>query len=259
MKMLEMKKILLIGSGNIATHLALKMNRQEYHISQVFSRNLAEAKFLANKIECDWTVDPKKIKEADITIIAVNDDSIQTIIKILPKKPTVHTSGSTSIDVFKGHFNDYGVLYPLQTFNKDLDINLEKVPFFIEANNQVFEKELYKLASSFSQDITILDSLKRQQLHIAAVFACNFSNHMLVIAKELIEKEDLSYSLLLPLIKQSLSKIDYLNPKEAQTGPAIRNDNKIISEHIKSIKEDDLRQLYSLISKSIIKTHGTSN
>ena len=150
-----MKKILLIGSGNLATHLALKIDKKKYLITQVFSRNIDNAKHIANKIGSDWTIDPKKIKKADITLVAISDDSIKNIINILPKNPTIHTSGSTSIDIFKEHFLDYGVLYPLQTFNKDLEIEIENTPFFIESNNKKFEKEIYELALSFSNNICI--------------------------------------------------------------------------------------------------------
>jgi len=250
-----MKSILLIGSGNIATHLALNIDIEKYHIVQIFGRSKVNTKSLAKKINSDWTIDPKKIKKADITIIAINDDSIKNILTALPNNATVHTSGSTSIDVFKGHFEDYGVLYPLQTFNKDVDLNLKTVPFFIEANNQKFEKDLNELSNSFSKNTHLLDSFKRKQLHIAAVFACNFSNHMLAIAKNLVEKENINYSLLLPLIKQTLSKIENLNPNDTQTGPAIRNDKLIVNEHINSIREDNLKEIYSLISQNIIKGH----
>lgn len=248
-----MKNILLIGSGNIATHLALNIDKEKYHIVQVFGRSKKNTESLAKKINSDWTIDVSKIEKADITIIAINDDSIKNILKSLPNNATVHTSGSTSIDVFKGHFEDYGVLYPLQTFNKDVDLNLKEVPFFIEANNQKFEKDLNELSNSFSNKTYLLDSHKRKQLHIAAVFSCNFSNHMFVIAKNLVEKENINYSVLLPLIKQTLSKLENLNPQNTQTGPAIRNDKLIINEHINSIKEDNLKEIYSLISQNIIK------
>ena len=248
-----MKNILLIGSGNIATHLALNIDKEKYHIVQVFGRSKENTESLAKKINSDWTIDVSKIEKADITIIAIKDDSIKNILKSLPNNATVHTSGSTSIDVFKGYFEDYGVLYPLQTFNKDVDLNLKEVPFFIEANNQKFEKDLNELSNSFSKKTYLINSHKRKQLHIAAVFSCNFSNHMFVIAKNLVEKENINYSVLLPLIKQTLSKLENLNPQNTQTGPAIRNDKIIINEHINSIKEDNLKEIYSLISQNIIK------
>ena len=248
-----MKNILLIGSGNIATHLALNIDKEKYNIVQVFGRSIENTELLANKINSDWTIDASKIEKADITIIAINDDSIKNILTSLPNNPTVHTSGSTNIDVFKGYFEDYGVLYPLQTFNKDVDLNLKTVPFFIEANNQRFQRNLHELSNSFSKNTHLLDSHKRKQLHIAAVFACNFSNHMFVIAKNLVEKENINYSVLLPLIQQTLSKIENLNPQDTQTGPAIRNDNLIMQEHINSIKKDNLKEIYYLISQNIIQ------
>ena len=130
-------------------------------------------------------------------------------------------------------------------FNKDVDLNLKKVPFFIEANNQIFQRDLNELSNSFSKNTHLLDSHKRKQLHIAAVFSCNFSNHMFVIAKKLVEKENINYSVLLPLIKQTLSKTENFNPQDTQTGPAIRNDKLIIQEHINAIKDDKLKEIYS--------------
>jgi len=253
-----MKKILLVGSGNLATHLALNINKKEYLINQVYSPNKTNAKDLSNKIKSEWTSDPKEIKKADITIIAIKDDEIKNIIKILPKNPTVHTSGSTNINVFKGYFSDYGVLYPLQSFKKDIKINMKNVPFLIEANNKQFEKELFQLASSLSKITEKTNSYKRKKIHVAAIFACNFSNHMLVIAKQLLEKENIDYKFLLPLIKESFSRIDSTDPLITQTGPAVRKDIKIIEEHLESIDQDEFKELYKLISNNIIKTHDNS-
>ena len=253
-----MKKILLVGSGNLATNLALNINKKGYLISQIYSPNKTNAKNLAKKIKSEWTSNPKEIKQADITIIAIKDDEIKNVIKILPKNPTAHTSGSTSINVFKGHLSDYGVLYPLQSFKKDIKINMKNTPFLIEANNKKFEKELIKLASSLSKTTEKVDSYKRRKIHIAAIFACNFSNHMLVIAKQLLEKENISYKLLLPLIKNSFTRIESTDPLMTQTGPAVRKDTKIIEEHLKSIDEDEFKAIYKLISNNISKTHDNS-
>ena len=135
---------------------------------------------------------------------------------------------------------------------------MKDTPFLIEANNKKFEKELIKLASSISKTIEKTDSYKRKKIHIAAIFACNFSNHMLVIAKQLLEKENISYKLLLPLIKESFTRIESTDPLMTQTGPAIRKDTKIIEEHLKSIDQDEFKVLYKLISNNISKTHDNS-
>ena len=131
-----MKKILLVGSGNVATHLAQNIDNKKYIINQIFSRCESKAKDLIELLNCHWSNDPKKIIESDLTIIAVNDDKIKDVISLLPDIPTVHTSGSTDISVLKGYFNNYGVLYPLQTFNKSLASNLSQTPFLIEGNGK---------------------------------------------------------------------------------------------------------------------------
>ena len=253
-----MKKILLVGSGNVATHLAQNIDNKKYIINQIFSRCESNAKNLIELLKCHWTNDPKKIINSDLTIIAVNDDKIKDVISLLPDIPTVHTSGNTDISVLKGYFNNYGVLYPLQTFKKSLASNLSQTPFLIEGNNKKFEKSIFELASSFSKNVTIVNSCTRKNIHLAAVFACNFSNHMLVLSKEIAEKSDFDFSLLLPLIKKTLSQIDN-EPEKLQTGPAIRKDLNIMNSHLERIKNKDLKKIYELISNSIIKSHHGNN
>ena len=246
-----MKKILLVGSGNVATHLALNIDNKKYCINQIYSRSEKNAKNLKNILSCKWTNNPKKIIDSDLTIIAINDDNIEDVLCYLPKIPTVHTSGNTNISVLKEYFENYGVLYPLQTFKKDIKINIHDVPFLIEANNKKFEKELFDLASSFSEKVEKINSEERKKIHVSAVIACNFSNHMLVLSKKIMESSKLDYSLLLPLIKQTFSKINK-NPLKLQTGPASREDQKVINEHLNLIKDKELNLIYKLISQSII-------
>ncbi len=253
-----MKKILLVGSGNVATHLAQNIDNKKYTINQIFSRSKSNAKNLIELLNCYWTNDPKKIIDSDLTIIAVNDDKIKDVISFLPDIPTVHTSGNTDISVLKGCFNKYGVLYPLQTFKKSLASNLSQTPFLIEGNDKKFEQSIFELASSFSKNVTIIDSYTRKNIHLAAVFACNFSNHMIVLSKKLAERSDFDFSLLLPLIKKTFGQIDN-DPEKSQTGPAIRKDLKVMNSHIERIKDKDLKKIYELISISIIKFHHGNN
>ena len=253
-----MKKILLVGSGNVATHLAQNIDNKKYIINQIFSRCESKAKDLIELLNCHWSNDPKKIIESDLTIIAVNDDKIKDVIPNLPNIPTVHTSGNTDISVLKGFFNSYGVLYPLQTFKKSIASNLSQTPFLIEGNDKKFEQSIFELASSFSKNISIIDSYTRKNIHLAAVFACNFSNHMLVLSKKIAEKSDFDFSLLLPIIKKTFSQIDN-EPEKLQTGPAIRKDLKVMNSHLNRIKDKDLKTIYELISNSIIKSHHGNN
>ena len=249
-----MKKILLVGSGNVATHLAKNLDRKKYIVNQIFSRNEKKAKNLKNILNCKWTNDPKQIISADLTIIAINDDNIKKVLSDLPKNPTVHTSGNTNISVLKNHFSDFGVLYPLQTFKKDIEMKINNVPFLIEANNKIFENKLFDLASSFSNKVEKVNSTERKKIHLAAVIACNFSNHMLVLAKNIMKNSNLEFSLLLPLIKKTFSQIND-NPIKLQTGPASRKDMKVINEHLELIKDKNINFLYELISKSIIDSN----
>ena len=256
--MLEIKKILLVGSGNVATHLGINLKRNNYIIKQVFSRNIDNAKDLAQKVDSDYTNNPKKIVESDLTIIAINDDAIKDVIHFLPNTPTVHTSGNTNINILKNNFTNYGVIYPLQSFKKNMELDLNDVPFLIEANTKDFENNLKELCSCFSEHTIQINSLKREKIHMAAVFACNFSNHMQVIAKEIMDDAKINFELLIPLIKKTFSNLE-LDPKMKQTGPAIRKDFNILDNHINLIKKDEHKEIYKLISNSIIKKHDNSN
>ena len=256
--MLEIKKILLVGSGNVATHLAMNLKSINYNICQVFSRNIENAKDLARKVDADYTNKPKNIVESNLTIIAVNDDSIKDIIDFLPDVPTVHTSGYTSINILKNNFTNYGVMYPLQSFKKNVELNFTNIPFLIEANTKEFENNLIELCSCFSKNTIQVNSLERKKIHLAAVFACNFSNHMLVIAKEIMEDDKINYELLIPLIQKTFTNLEE-DPKMKQTGPAVRKDINILENQINLIQNNEHKKIYKLISNSIIKTHDNSN
>ena len=167
----------------------------------------------------------------------------------------MHTSGSIGIDVFEPNFSDFGVFYPLQTFNTYIELTISEIPFCIEGNSKTFEKELIEIAKNLSSNVITMNSVQRKQLHIAAVFANNFSNHMYSIADDLLTEEDIDFKVLLPLIKQTIAKINTNKPKAIQTGPAKRKDIKIIQKHINLIQQEDIKELYQKISNSIIKTH----
>ena len=256
--MLEIKKILLVGSGNVATHLGINLKRNNYIIKQVFSRSIENAKDLAKKVDSDYTNKPENIVATDLTIIAISDDSIKDVLDFLPDVPTVHTSGHTNINILKNSFTSYGVIYPLQSFKKNIELNFTDIPFLIEANTKEFENNLIKVCSCLSSNTIRVNSSERKKIHLAAVYACNFSNHMQVIAKEIMDDAKINYELLIPLIKKTFSNLE-LDPKMKQTGPAIRKDFNILDNHINLIKKDEQKEIYKLISNSIIKTHDNSN
>jgi len=251
-----MKKIILIGSGSVATNLALNLDKNKYSVQQVFSRTKENAEILAKKINADFTNDINKLQKGDITLLCIKDDFIASFLEGKLFQNLIHTSGSKNINVLKNSAQDFGVLYPLQTFNKEVKINFTEIPILIEASTVKFKKVVLELASSLSNKVINITSKKRRQIHIAAVFACNFSHHMLSISKEIMDNEDLDYSLLLPLIEQNNKKSLLGDPQKLQTGPAKRNDVKLINEHIKEIKNLHHKDIYRLLSDNIIKING---
>ena len=250
-----MKNIIFLGSGNVATHLGISLQKENYKVLQVYSRSVENAKKLAEKLSTDFTNDLTQLKTADLIIVSVKDNAISEVLSQLKDSAIVHTSGSIGMDVFNGNFSDCGVFYPLQTFNKEMDVNISEIPFCIEGNSKKFEKQLIGIAKTLSNNVVSMNSEQRKQLHIAAVFACNFSNQMFSIADDLLAEKNLDFEILLPLIKQTISKLDKNKPKDVQTGPAKRNDTSIIQEHINQIQNKEIKELYQKISSNILQTH----
>ncbi len=248
-------KIVFIGAGNVATHLGLALKKTGQNILQVVSQKNTSANTLAKILNCDFTSDLNKINtHADIYIIAVKDDAIVEVAKQLHLKDkiVVHTSGSISMENVRASSKNYGVFYPLQTFSKGKKVNFLKIPICLEANNSSTFKVLETLAKSISNDVQKTNSEQRKNIHIAAVFACNFSNHMYTIAEEILKSNKLSIDILKPLIEETAKKIKKNSPAEMQTGPAIRGDKKIMKAHSKLITNKKQKQIYQLISSSII-------
>lgn len=249
-----MKNITLIGSGNVATHLGLALKKNGFNIKQVYSKVLKNAEKLSLILEAKAINKLEKLTDSDLTILSVSDNAIEIILKNIKNRPIVHTSGYTGINIFNKKFNNCGVIYPLQTLNKEVSLEFSETPLCIEANNPIFEKKITKLAYSISKHIIALDSEKRKSIHIAAVFASNFTNHMLSIAYDLLKEKNIDFSILLPLVNQSIKKIKDNNPKDVQTGPAKRKDINIINHHMRDIKNTRVKKMYKTITDSIIKT-----
>lgn len=229
-----MRKIYIAGKGNIATHFGKKLKVK-------FGKNLSHAD-----------------KATELFILAVKDDAIEKVAqnKNLKNKILVHTSGSIDMNVLKKYAANYGVLYPLQTISKKRKVNFADMPICIEAGNKKTEKILYTIALKLGsrENIYRINSKQRKSLHLAAVFANNFTNHMYLIANNILGKSNLPFSLLKPLILETAKKACELNPKDAQTGPAKRNDKKIIKDHLKILAGNkNYRNLYRIITNSILR------
>ncbi|MCG8412501.1 MAG: DUF2520 domain-containing protein [Bacteroidales bacterium] len=247
--------IVMIGAGNVATHLAQAIDAQKIPIINVYSKTKHSAQQLANKLNTDYTTDINKIPaKADLYIIAVSDSAIASIVQNLEaqNKTVVHTAGSISIDVFKGFSQNYGVFYPLQTFTKNRTIDFSNIPICIETNNSLLEQKLTYLANSLSNNVYKIDSQKRKTLHLAAVFACNFANHMFSIASDILKQNNIDTNLLNSLINETAQKAIDLSPLKAQTGPAIRNDKDVIKNHLQMLKDrQEFEKIYRFVSDSI--------
>ena len=248
-----MKNIILIGSGNVATHLGLSLLNQGYTIKQVWSKQLINAKVLAKKVNSTATNELKNIEDADLYIISVKDNALVSIIQKLNVNNIVHTSGSIGLEIFNSKVKNYGVFYPLQTFNKEIHLDLITTPICIEANNKSFQKNLMRIGKDVSKKVIKMNSEQRKKIHLAAVFACNFTNHMFTIADEILSKNNTDFKLLIPIINQTVNKLNLHKPAKIQTGPAKRKETKIINSHINQLSDKKIKELYKLISESIIK------
>lgn len=255
-------RIVIIGAGNVATHLATAFSKKDHTIAQIYSRTTTTALKLAKKIGCNYTTKPDKIiRNADLYVISVSDKAISTIIESIKvnEKLIVHTAGSISIEVFKKKFRNYGVLYPLQTFSKFKSVDFKSIPFCIEANSEKNLSKLKKLAADLSENVYSVDSKQRKSLHLAAVFACNFVNHFYAISEEIIKENNLPINIIKPLIEETAQKVKDHSAKISQTGPAIRNDKEVIKDHLELLNNHtQWKKLYSFVSNSIFDYHNSA-
>jgi predicted short-subunit dehydrogenase-like oxidoreductase (DUF2520 family) len=231
-----------------------------YQIVQVYSRTAENAKLLADAVQASPITDPSDFDSScDAVIFALNDSVLEEFInKIdISGQIALHTSGSISMDVFKDKADHYGVLYPLQTFSKSRHINFHDVPLFIEANGPSELANLKMLASSIAAKVILADSLQRRQLHLTAVFASNFVNHLYALTLELGKKFGFAFEIFEPIILETtLKALESRNPMEVQTGPAVRRNKEIILKHIEMlVAEPDLQNLYTFVTNSILKLH----
>ena len=249
--------IVILGAGNVATHLSVALKKAGFFIKCVYSKTIQAAKTLAVRVDSHYTNEINQIPvEADLYIIAVKDEIIEEIIKHIKLKYgiIVHTAGSIPMDVFKDRFENYGVLYPVQTFSKFRDIDFTNIPICIESNNKILENKLIELAERLSDSVFLINSEKRKMLHLAAVFACNFANHMYSVATEILNQSDISFDLLKPLIAETAQKAIDCDPQNAQTGPAVRNDQNVIQKHLELLKDNpEFEKIYRFVSDSIYK------
>jgi predicted short-subunit dehydrogenase-like oxidoreductase (DUF2520 family) len=256
---MEQDKIVLIGAGNVAHHLAVALLKAGGNLCQIYSRSMESARELGVKTGISYTADLNQVfPDGDIYIYCVSDDALLPVLKSIRIKNNpllLHTSGSLQMDLFKPYSRAYGVIYPLQTFSKNRELDFREIPLFIEGSSRAVLKRVRRIAGELSNQLYSTHFEQRQSLHLAAVFACNFPNFLYHIALKLIENSGLSFSLLRPLIFETAHKVMTISPEDAQTGPAKRGDEIILSSHKNQLKSFDkeILALYTLLSDLIKK------
>ncbi|MBP3419286.1 MAG: DUF2520 domain-containing protein [Marinifilaceae bacterium] len=258
------EKIVVIGAGNVAHHLVPALLCAGHDVCQIYSRSEASAIALSKITGLPYTTKIDDIyREADIYIITISDDVIGGMAKLLkcPDKALVlHTAGSVHAAVLAAASSRYGVIYPLQTFTKGRDLNFAEIPLFIEGSSSEVLKQVRAIAESISNIVTELPSDKRKAMHLAAVWACNFANHMYAVGGKILAENGLDFSLLRPLIAETADKVMEMLPVDAQTGPARRKDKGVIGMHRELMKGKHTRlSLYNSISDSIAEMCKVAN
>ena len=231
-----MISLVILGNGNVATHLFNAFSKAtNVDVTKINSRALND------------------IPNSDITIIAVSDDAIQQISKTINNRSglIVHTSGAVDIKVLQNKRK--GVFYPLQSFTKNVKVDFKTIPFCLETTDSEDFILLEKLTKSISNKVYKIDSEQRKKLHVAAVFVNNFTNYMYKIGSDICKENEIPFEVLFPLIKETANKVKTVNPKDAQTGPAKRNDLKTMNNHLKSLNSRQQKKIYKLITKLIMK------
>lgn len=239
-----LNKVCIIGQGNVGTHMCIALAGTVDELVSVSSRELHD-------MPTDF----------DAYIIAVSDSAIESVAKDMPKVRGIvaHTAGSISIDALTPWCEHAGVLYPLQTFTKWADVDYSQVPVFVEGSDEYVTQALSWIAHRFTEHVHTATSEQRKQLHIASIFASNFINHIAGIASDMLEEQGYTLQVLHPLLEATIQKLKYLTPAQAQTGPASRGDIAVVSEHLSLIKDPIHREIYELLSKSIIEKKQTSD
>ena len=253
----SLHKIVLIGAGNLATNLGKVLVSKGYSVVQVYSRTEESAKNLATTLSAAYTTSLDEVrKDATLYIVSLKDSAlIELLPEIVADKQDsffVHTAGSISMDIWKGYVKHYGVFYPMQTFSKSREVDFCRIPIFLEANEPSGLSILREIANELSVSVHEVSSEQRRYLHLSAVFACNFTNHMYVLAAELLKKYGLPFEAMLPLIDETARKVHELEPLAAQTGPAVRYDENVIDEHLRMLADEpQMLELYREISENI--------
>ncbi|GAB4131155.1 MAG: DUF2520 domain-containing protein [Raineya sp.] len=256
-----MQKISIIGSGRVAWHLAKIFYQKGFKLVEIYSRNPENARLLAQEVQAQVKQDLDfRLNPPDFLLISVSDNALAEVVQsicVAPHTLVAHTSGSMGMEIFEGLSYAFAVFYPLQTFSQNREVDFTKIPICLEATKEENYVCLEKIALQISHNVSRISSPQRKILHIAAVFACNFVNHLLAISKNILDEEGLAFDLLKPLVEETIAKaLEATHPKDVQTGPAIRKDNLVMERHIAYLSSKPYEQeIYKILSENIMRIH----
>jgi predicted short-subunit dehydrogenase-like oxidoreductase (DUF2520 family) len=256
--MSEFSRISFIGSGNVAWHLAPALENCGYAVSEVYSPTSKNADALVKRLYNGKRKNNLDFSNSmsDIFFLCISDDEIEEVAKeiVLPDDSILlHTSGAVSIDVLSySAASSLGVLYPIQTFSKDQKIDFKNIPILIESSDKSTKKLLKAMSKALSRNVVYASSEDRKLVHVAAVFASNFTNHMLTRSKDILDSKGYNFDILMPLVSEMINKSLKLGPEKAQTGPARRHDLHTLEEHEEVLDDESLKEIYRVISQDII-------
>ena len=247
--------MVMLGAGNVSTHISRHLHSKGHRISCIYSRTLDAASELARQFGAEAITQLDEIPgQADFYLVCLSDQAVAKVIGHFEGWEGIwlHTAGALPMDLFQGLFARYGVLYPLQTLSKNRDISLAQTPILVEGSSAQVLEQISELASDISQNVLEVDSESRQIIHLAAVFANNFTNHMVHIAQQILREKQLDMKLLEPILEETLRKIASLGAGDAQTGPALRDDQISMQKHLELLKgHPEWEKLYTFISRDI--------
>ena len=250
------------GAGRVAGALCREMYHAGFKIDLIASESEKNGRLLADSSNGSWSPELIFPDSTDVIIVAVPDHRLESVlnkIRCRPETLVAHTAGSFGLDVFPEKIIRKGIFYPLQTFSKERKIVFNDIPVLLESSDKQSSEILENLAESIGGKVHFVDTEHRRMLHLAAVFVCNFTNHMLTEGKELALKTGFSFEVLGPLIKETVLKAMDIGPENSQTGPAVRNDQNTIEKHLELLSfSPELQRIYSEMTRSIIKYHQKS-
>lgn len=249
--------ITIIGAGKVGSALALAFFNAGVKVDAIISRSGKSAESLAKRVNSSWGDDLNTHIVSDFIILSTPDKEIENVagkLSNIQESVLLHTAGSYGTEVLASvECKGRGVLYPLQTFSSGREIDIRSVPILIEGNNSETEDAIFKLSGLISDSVFILNYADRKQVHLSAVFVCNFVNHLLFAGEKIVQEASLPFSILDPLINETISKARELGPALSQTGPAVRNDKSTIEKHIDLLSfSPEFKDIYKALSRSII-------